>query len=147
MSSPVTNIPPRRVLRLFASLAIVMVFFSYLLTMLLAAGCVYLPWLAIVNAPGIQAFVLFLGGLVIAGIMLWSLMPRRDKFEAPGPLLEPASHPRLFAEIENIAQSLQEPLPCEVYLIGAPNAWVADRGGLMGFGKRRVMAVGLPLLA
>jgi heat shock protein HtpX len=41
---------------------------------------------------------------------------------------------------------LQEPLPREVYLIGEPNAWVADRGGFMGFGSRRVMGLGLPLL-
>ncbi len=78
--------------------------------------------------------------------MLWSLVPRRDKFAAPGLKLERTSHPRLFAELERIAGALQEPLPVEVYLIGEPNAWVADRGGLMGFGSRRVMGLGLPLL-
>jgi heat shock protein HtpX len=52
----------------------------------------------------------------------------------------------LFAELDRIATALQEPLPREVYLIGEPNAWVADRGGFMGFGSRRVMGLGLPLL-
>jgi len=79
--------------------------------------------------------------------MLWSLVPRRDKFEAPGLPLERPSHPRLFAELDSIASALGEPMPREVYLIGEPNAWVADRGGVMGLGGRRVMGLGLPLLA
>ena len=128
-------------------LAIVMVVFSYLFTLLLAVACVYLPWLAVSNLPNFQTFALLLGGIVVAGVMFWSLVPRPDKFEAPGVLLQPASHPRLFAEIENIAASLREPVPREIYLISDPNAWVADRGGLMGFGSRRVMGLGLPLLA
>jgi len=147
MSLPIGNIPPRRSLLLFAMLAIVMVVFSYLFTLLLAVACVYFPWLAISTVGNYQTLALFVGGIVIAGILLWSLIPRRDKFEAPGILLAPASHPRLFAEIENIAKSLQEPVPREIYIIGDPNAWVADRGGLMGFGSRRVMGLGLPLLA
>src|SRR5215470_2629429 len=111
-------IPPRRSLLLFALLAIFMIFLSYLVILLMAAACVYLPGLLIINVANFNTLMLFLGGLVIAGIMLWSLIPRRDEFEAPGLLLEPASHPRLFAEIENIAKSLQEPLPREVYLVG-----------------------------
>ena len=42
---------------------------------------------------------------------------------------------------------LDEPMPREVYLIGDVNAFVADRGGFMGFGSRRVMGLGLPLLS
>src|SRR5580704_3154912 len=147
MSSPAVTIPQRRSLLLFAILAIVMVFISHVFILLLAAACVFVPWLAITNLPNFLTLSLFVGGIAVAVIMLWSLIPRRDKFEAPGLLLEPASHPRLFEEIEKIANSLQEPLPREVYLIGAPNAWVADRGGLMGFGSRRVMGLGLPLLS
>ena len=56
------------------------------------------------------------------------------------------THPLLFAELDDIAGSLNEPLPREVYLIGQVNAFVADRGGILGFGSRRIMAVGLPLL-
>jgi Zn-dependent protease with chaperone function len=145
-TSPVV-IPQRRSLWLFAMLAMFMVIVSYLFTLLLAIACVYVPWLAINGEANSQAIVLFLGGMVVAGIVLWSLIPRRDKFKAPGLLLEPTSHPRLFAEIRNLADSLKEPMPKEVYLIGETNAWVADRGGLMGFGSRRVMALGLPLLA
>ena len=37
-------------------------------------------------------------------------------------------------------------MPEEIYLVSDFNAWVANRGGVMGFGSRRVMGVGLPLL-
>src|SRR5579864_5312728 len=143
------KIAPRRSVALFALLAIVMVIASYVFVIVLAAACVYLPYWIIANAehaPG-QVLLLLLGGIVIAAAMLWSLVPRRDVFEPPGPLLERSSHPRLFAELEQIAASLNEPLPREVYLMGEVNAFVADRGGVLGFGSRRIMSVGLPLLS
>jgi Zn-dependent protease with chaperone function len=37
-------------------------------------------------------------------------------------------------------------MPTEVYLLMEPNAFVAQRGGIMGLGSRRVMGIGLPLL-
>jgi Zn-dependent protease with chaperone function len=147
MSSPAISIPPRRSLALFAALAMLMVVVSYIFIVLLAVACVYLPWLIIVNVPSLQSFALLTAGVIVAGSMLWSLVPRRDKFVAPGLRLERERHPRLFAELDEIASALREPLPLEVYLIGDANAWVADRGGLMGFGSRRVMGLGLPLLA
>jgi heat shock protein HtpX len=62
-------------------------------------------------------------------------------------LLDHETQPRLFSELESIASALNETIPSEVYLIGAPNAFVADRGGVMGFGSRRIMGLGLPLLS
>src|SRR5271166_310260 len=146
MQPSIPAIPRRRSLAFFASLAILMVVVSYLFILLLAIACVYLPWLVITNVSNFQTLALLVAGIIVAASMLWSLVPRRDKFAPPGLKLEPASHPRLFAELDRIASSLHEPMPREVYLIGAPNAWVADRGGLMGFGSRRVMGLGLPLL-
>ena len=142
-------ITPRRSVALFALLSIAMVIFSYILVIVLAAACVYLPYLIIANMehPNAQIAILFLAGVVVAVAMLWSLVPRREKFEVPGPLLERDSHPRLFAELDDIAASLNEPLPGEVYLIGQVNAFVADRGGILGFGSHRIMAIGLPLLS
>lgn len=134
---------------LFALLSIFMVVVSYVFVILLAAACVYLPyWLMTsTSSPSVQLILVFLFGTAIAGAILWSLLPRPDKFKAPGVLIERAAQPRLFAEIENIAGALNEPMPSEVYLIADVNAWVADRGGLMGFGSRRVMGLGLPLLS
>jgi heat shock protein HtpX len=143
------EIAPRRSVILFALLAIVMVIASYAFMIVLAAGCVYLPYWILENAehpPG-QVLLLLVGGIVLAGAIVWSLIPRRDRFEPPGPLLQRSSHPRLFAELDHIASSLNEPLPCEVYLIGQANAFVADRGGILGFASRRIMAIGLPLLS
>jgi len=121
---------------LFAVSAIAMVIGSYLFVLLLAAACVYLPYLILANSDSfsLQIGLLFLFGIVIAVAMLWSLIPRRDKFKAPGMLLDRATQPRLFAELESIASALNETLPSEVHLIGAPNAFVADRGGVMGLG-------------
>lgn len=84
--------------------------------------------------------------LVTAGVILWSILPRPDRFEAPGPRLEPEKHPRLFAEVDDIARQVKQKMPAEVYLIPAVNAFVAERGGFMGMGSKRVMGVGLPLL-
>jgi Zn-dependent protease with chaperone function len=149
MPFPKVEIRPRRSMAFFALLSIVMVVVSYLFVILLAAACVYLPYLALTisDSPGFQILALFVFGIVIAGAMLWSLVPRPDKFKPPGLLLDRSAQPRLFAELENIAASLNEPMPREVYLIGDVNAWVADRGGFMGFGSRRVMGLGLPLFS
>jgi heat shock protein HtpX len=142
--------PSRRLLRaLFALLAIVMVVVSYIVIVLLAIACIYLPYLAFTSAehPPAQLGLLVLGGIVVGITILWSLVPRREQFEVPGLLLEPCAHPRLFAELGAIAAALNEPLPREVYLVGQVNAFVADRGGIMGIGSRRVMGIGLPLLS
>jgi heat shock protein HtpX len=149
MSFPKISIRPRRSMALIAVLAIVMVVTSYVFVVFLAAACVYLPYLVAFSSdsPGGQSILVLLFGVVIAAAMLWSLVPRRDKFMPPGPLLDRSSQPRLFAELDSIAASLDETLPRDVYFIGEVNAWVADRGGVMGFGSRRVMGLGLPLLS
>jgi heat shock protein HtpX len=136
---------------LFAILGIAMVIGSYMFVALLAASCVYLPYIVFSRA-GAQSehgwdVLILLFGIIIATTMLWSLIPRREEFTAPGLLLDRSSHPRLFAEIDNIAAVLNEPVPRDVYLIGDTNAFVGDRGGVMGFGSRRIMGLGLPLLS
>ena len=73
-------------------------------------------------------------------------MPRRIKFETPGVPIDLAREPRLAAEIEAIARSLDEPMPSEVYLIPDANAFVAQPPASAGFKKRKVLAIGLPLL-
>jgi heat shock protein HtpX len=149
MSAPKVEIHRRRSMAFFAVLAMTMVIASYLFVLLLAAVCIFLPYFFLANSDtyNVQILGMFVFGIVIAATMLWSLLPRREKVEAPGMLLDRSAHPRLFAELENIANALNEPLPREVYLIGAPNAFVADRGGVMGFGSRRIMGLGLPLLS
>jgi len=147
MLDPPPVIAPCRSLIFFALLAILMVVTSYALIALLAFACVYVPWLIVVNAGNFQTLALLVAGIVVSISLLWSLVPRRAKFAAPGLLLDRNTHPRLFRELDGIAAALREPIPSEVYLIGDANAWVADRGGVMGFGSRRIMGLGIPLLA
>jgi heat shock protein HtpX len=148
MALPNTDIRPRRSMAFFPVLAILMVIASYLFVLILAAMCVYLPYLVLsAGSPGFQIVALFVFGIIITATMLWSLVPRRDSFVAPGMPLFRSDQPRLFTELDDIAASLNERLPGEVYLIPNANAFVADRGGIMGFGSRRVMGLGLPLFS
>jgi Zn-dependent protease with chaperone function len=140
------KLPVRRALAIWAGLAIVLVLFSYLLTLSLALACVYFPFLLLSASPGLNTLVVFLAGVVVSIVILWSLLPRKDTFSPPGPRLDVHRHPRLFAELQSIAGELNESVPLEVYLIPDVNAWVTERGGIMGFGSRRVMGLGLPLL-
>ncbi len=72
------------------------------------------------------------------------LLPRRDKFDSPWTAsLDRLTQPKLFREIDQIADALNEPVPREVYLIEQPNAFVADRVGMLGCASRRVMGIGL----
>ncbi len=132
----------------FAVLAMAMVFLSYAVLLAIAAGCLMITYFAFrAESANLQVLAISVFGVAIAGALLWSLVPRRDNLTAPGPLLDREPQPRLFAELDPIAACLNEPLPRDVYLIGDMNAWVADRGGIMGFGARRTMGLGLPLLS
>jgi heat shock protein HtpX len=139
-------VPVRRSLAIWAGVAIILVVFSYAFTLLLAVACVFLPSLLLSTYPNANTLILFLSGLIVSIVILWSLLPRRDKFSAPGPRLELERHPRLSDELTSIAAALNESVPLEVYVIPDMNAWVAERGGIVGFGSRRVMGLGLPLL-
>lgn len=141
------GIKPKRSIAVFALLGLAMVVVSYLLMIFLAVLCIALPGLILVSthSVNIQLLLLFLGGVVVAVTLLWSLIPRREKFEAPGLLLDRGEHPKLFALIDEISEALGEELPRDVYLIGNANAFVVDRGGMMGMGGNRIMAIGLPL--
>jgi Zn-dependent protease with chaperone function len=117
----------------------------YVLAIAIAAG---LLWLAVqqgserrVNGRAIALC------LATAGLILWSIVPRRDRFVPPGPRLDRDREPRLFELLDGVARDCGQPPPNEVYLFNDVNAWVAHYGGFAGFGGRRVMGLGLPLFA
>ncbi|HWZ96629.1 MAG TPA: M48 family metallopeptidase [Candidatus Dormibacteraeota bacterium] len=147
MGRPKVAIQPRKSIAILAVLSLLMVVLSYAVMLGIAALCVYGPYLLVANDSGlhIQLVILLLGGMGIAGVLLWSVAPRPEKKEAPGMLLTKETQPRIFAELEEISSALGEPMPREVYLIGQPNAFVSDLGGTFGFGSRRILAIGLPL--
>ena len=132
-------------LGLRAVLALGLMIGFYGLALGLAIALLWLPYAEVTYAHRIHP-KLALGCIVGAAIILWSILPRRDRFEAPGPQLQPAQHPKLFAMLRGVASATKQEMPAEVYLVGDMNAWVAQRGGTIGVGAQRVMGLGLPLL-
>jgi Zn-dependent protease with chaperone function len=129
-----------------AILAIGLMIGFYTLALCLAALLFWIPYAMVFYGNRIYPKLVLI--CVVSGfLILKAIFPRWDKFEAPGPALDPARHPRLFRELNQIAQSTNQAMPVEVYLIPDVNAWVSQRGGFMGFGSRRVMGLGLPLLS
>lgn len=136
---------PRLSVATRAGLAVALMLGFYVLALGIAGGLlwtVYAQW-AYLDRVYVKLSLLAVAG---AGLILWAILPRIDRFEAPGPKLGRKEHPRLFAELERVAAAAGQTIPSETYLVSDLNAWVAQRGGVMGFGSRRVMGLGLPLL-
>src|SRR4051812_25763282 len=88
----------------------------YALAVVVAGGLlliVYAEWQATHHVNGRLALFCIIG----AGVILWSIVPRPDRFEAPGPKLEPESQPELFKTITDVSRSTGQEMPAEVYLI------------------------------
>jgi len=128
-----------------ALLALVLMVGFYALAFIIAAVLLYIPYAEVVYAHKIH-IKLALGCVIGALVILWSILPRFDRFTPPGPQLLPEKHPELFAQVRDVASSVNQAMPAEVYLVSDVNAWVTQRGGLMGLGSRRVMGLGLPLM-
>ncbi len=94
---------------------------------------------------GAYVIALALACFAGAGVIAWSALPRVDRFVPPGPEVTAAEQPELFAMIREVATATGQPVPAHVYLLTDVNAFVAQRGGVVGIGSRRVMGVGLPL--
>jgi Zn-dependent protease with chaperone function len=117
----------------------------YALALGISLGLLYIPYaeVAYFNRLDIRLALFCLAG---AGIVLWSAVPRPDRFQRPGPELTASNQPDLFRLIESVRADTRQSAPKNVFLILDVNAWVAERGGYMGIGSRRVMALGLPLM-
>ena len=135
--------PPSMAGRATAAMLLTIGFYGLAIVIALALLSVpYFEWQWAHRVTGRLAIICVAG----AGIILWSIVPRPDRFVAPGPRLEAARNPRLFAEAAAVATSVGEPMPKEVYLVPEVNAGVLARGGFLGQGSQRVMIIGLPLL-
>jgi Zn-dependent protease with chaperone function len=132
-------------LALRAAAAVLLMVGFYALALGIAGSLIAIPVAEVTYAHRLDfrlaAFCL-VGGLAI----LRSIVPRRDRFEPPGPSLTAQEQPRLFATIEGVADATGQTMPAEVYVVPEVNAWVTQRGGFLGVGSRRVMGIGLPLL-
>lgn len=132
-------------IRTRALLAVALLVGFYLFAVGIAGGLLVLPYAEWRFAERVDFRILVFCG-VGAFLILKALIPRPDRFEAPGPRLLRDDHPALFSMIEEVASETAQRPPAEVYLVGELNAFVTERGGTMGVGSRRVMGIGLPLL-
>lgn len=128
-----------------ALVAIALMIGFYVLAIGIAVSLLWIPYAELMYGERLHVKILI---MCVAGavIILWSILPRIDRFEAPGPELHATDQPELFAEIRAIAEATGQSMPSEVYAVGDVNAWVMQRGGIMGIGSRRVMGLGLPLM-
>lgn len=117
-------------LTLRAIIAVVLMVGFYVFAVVIACGLIWLPYAEWHYFDRIHP-KLALACLIAAGVILWSIIPRRDNFEAPGPSITEEQQPRLFTELKAIAQRTGQTMPHEVYFIPDVNAWVAQRGGAM----------------
>ena len=139
--------PPGRSLTARAVIALALMAGFYALALGMAAFLVWVPYASVVYLrPNVGTVKIAIFCLIGAFIILKSVVPRPDRFTPPGPELAPDGHPRLFAEIRQTAEAAGQPMPAEVYLAPDVNAWVAQRGGVLGVGGRRIMGIGLALL-
>jgi heat shock protein HtpX len=128
-----------------AALAIALLIGFYVLAIGIAVVLLWIPYEAYSNNIRLPVKLVVLS-VVGAGIILWSILPRFDKFKPPGPQLTAHDQPELFEMVSSLSRATGEAMPKEVYLIADVNAWVAQRGGILGVGSRRVMGLGLPLM-
>jgi len=118
----------------------------YTLGLVLGLGTIILPF-AIAYFTGHFIIKLMIVCFISGGAILAAMIPRKDKFVPPGPILVPEEHPGLFKAIREVAEKAQQEMPRRVYLIPEFNAWVMQTGSTGGYGGDRMMGIGLPLLS
>jgi Zn-dependent protease with chaperone function len=131
-----------RSLRRRALVAVALTTGFYVFALALSLSLLFLAYLQVTTSDdwnGQALFFCLAGGLVI----LWSILPRYERFVAPGPELKPDEHPELFAMLRDVAAATEQEMPREVYLIPEVNAYVSHRGT---FSSRRIMGLGLALM-
>src|SRR5262245_51403155 len=96
-------------LALRAALALTLMVMFYALA---AAGTAALAWIGVklfemlpsIRGRGVVAIGLIaLACFAAAAVVIWSVLPRFDRFEPPGPEIAKDEQPALFAEIRRIA--------------------------------------------
>jgi len=127
--------------RIVVSLLLMLGF--YLLAIATALALLFVPYYQMTH-DGVQGFTVFC--VVSALAIFWSILPRIDRFKAPGPRLTEQAQPELYQLVRRVSQATGQAMPADIFLLPEVNAWVSHRGGIMGLGSRRVMGIGLTLL-
>lgn len=127
-----------------AVLALALLVGFYVMAVAIAGTLLLLPYLEWRFAHRLH-IKLAIGAVLGAGAILIAIMPRPEPFKQPGPRMGREHAPRLFDLIDDVAAKTGQEVPSEVYLVPEVNAWVGQRGDVMGFGGKRIMGLGLPV--
>lgn len=98
-----------------AVLALALMVGFYVVAIGIAFGLLYIPYAEAVYANRLH-LKLALFCIVGAGVILWSIVPRPDRFTAPGPMMSSQDQPKLFPVIREVAAASGQAMPVEVYL-------------------------------
>lgn len=135
-----------RSLTLRAVIALLLLVSFYVFGLAVGAGLIASALWSVTAASSVNlkaVVILFAAG----GSVLVGLIPTFSRWKPPGTRLEEREQPRLFGLIRQVAQQMGQPMPAEVYLFPEVNAFVVNAGGVLGLGGKRVLGVGLGLLA
>jgi heat shock protein HtpX len=125
--------------RALVALALTVAF--YVLAIAVAAGLIAVPILRVEagESPGLTG--LFMP--IVALCILVAIVPRRMRFEPPGPAVTRENQPQLLDLVGHVAGAVAHPMPDATYLAPDVNAAVLETGRLR---RRRTLILGLPLL-
>jgi hypothetical protein len=84
--------------------------------------------------------------LVVAGVALLAVRPRWRRFVEPGPRLIRGEQPELFATLDEATSAVAVPPYNEVYVDSSADGRVVQRGGVLGFGGKRTLVIGVALM-
>ncbi len=116
----------------------------YVLVIAVAALMIAAPFLEwkFAHTLHLQLAFLAFGGV----LLLWALVPRPAKWADPGVAFDAQSQPELWAMVERVAAQTDQKPPAHAYLLDEVNAFVVNRGGVLGIGGSRALGIGVPLM-
>lgn len=136
----------QRSLVLRALLAVLLFVGFYAMGAGIVLGLSWVPWAQLRYEHHVD-----FSGIACGVFAIWiavALLPRFGSGRAPvEPPLPTEAHAKLRKLIAETALAVGEPPPDELYVLASVNAFAARRGGFLGFGGRRMIGIGLPLLS
>ncbi len=133
-----------------ATLAVALLLGVYMLAFSFVAALVWLAVTAAQHDLGALAMTQILGLAFVTAVgMLLALLHRTssDHASSGGITLDPEDHPRLWAEVRTLADTVATRPPGEIRLLPHVNASVTEQSKVLGLvGGKRTMYLGAPLL-
>jgi hypothetical protein len=110
-------------------IAVVLTVSFYLLALALAALLAFVVYAQVTNADYVSV-QLIVGCCIGIAVILWSVLPRIDRFPDPGVRLHADRQPALWHVIGQVAAATAQRVPADVFLVGDVNAFVAQRAAV-----------------